>query len=186
MIKGKESVRRSKKVIFLSHCILFQSIRAHGVSIKFSAVVRPIVELLMENNINLIQMPCPEIPYDGVIRKAVRKDVYDNPKFRKICSRYARQVVNLMRDLSDAGFKIVGILGVENSPTCGVRFVFRERKGRVNEPGIFIEELQRLLLAENFKHIPFLGIKTYNIEKSLLELRDIILKQTSLMNYSTS
>lgn len=185
MIKGREYVKRSKKVVFLSHCILFQSIRAYGVSLRFSSAVRPVVKLLIENDINLVQMPCPEMAYDGVMRKAVRKDVYDNPRFRKICSKHATQIINVMRDLSEAGFKIVGVLGIENSPTCGVRFVFREGKGRVNEPGIFIEELQKLLLAENFKQIPFLGIKTFNMKKSLTELGDI-LKQTSLMRYSTS
>lgn len=183
MIKRKEIVERSKKVIFISCCILCQSIRAKGVSIKFSAIVNPIIEFLMKNNINIIQMPCPEMYQYGVIRKVARKDVYDNPKFREICRKYAEEVVNTMKILHEAGYEIVGILGVENSPTCGVKFTFRKGKGRVYEPGIFIEELQKLLSSRKLDNIPFLGIQLFKIQKSILDLKNLIYKQTTMKDF---
>jgi predicted secreted protein len=184
VIRGKETVQRSKKFVFVSHCIICQSIRAQGVSIRFPAIVNPIVRLLMENDVNIVQMPCPEMDYEGVIRKAVRKDAYDNPNFRKICRKYAEQVLNTMKLLSDAGYKILGILGIENSPTCGVKFVFRNGKGRVHESGVFIEELQKLLSSEKVKTIPFLGIQTFNIKKSVSDLKNLIHKQTTMEDFS--
>lgn len=184
MIKGKEVVKRSKKIIFVSYCILCQSIRAQGVSIRFPAVVSPIIDFLMENHINIVQMPCPELHYDGVIREAVRKDAYDNPKFRRICKKYAKQVLDTMQILREAGYKIMGILGIENSPTCGVKFVFRAGKGRVHESGVFIEELQRLLSNRKLENIPFLGIQTFNIQKSVSDLKKLIYKQTTMGDFS--
>lgn len=183
MIKGKESVKRSKKVIFVSHCILCQSIRAQGVSIRFEAIVSPLISLLMEKNINLFQMPCPEIRYDGVIRNAVRKDAYDNSEFRTICREYAEQLINHMKSLKEADFDIVAILGIENSPTCGVNFVFRDGKGRVRESGVFIEELRKLLPTHNLQDVPILGVQTFNLKKSLSELRSVIFKQRCLLDF---
>jgi predicted secreted protein len=184
MVIGKESVERSKKVIFVSYCTLCQSVRAKGVAIKFPAVANPVISFLMDNDISIIQMPCPELRYQGVKRDGVRKEAYDNAEFRAICKEYAEQVTHTMRTLRDDGFRITGVLGIENSPTCGVNFVLREGKGRVHESGVFIEELQNLLLRENVKDIAFVGISVFNIKKSLSDLRDLISKQTCLVDFS--
>lgn len=184
MIKGEEAVQRSKKVVFVSYCMLFQSVRAQGVAIKFRAAVNPVMKLLIDNDINIVQMSCPEISYEGIIRKAVRKDAYDNPEFRAICERHAKQVTDSIKILRNANFNVIGILGIENSPTCGVEFVFREGKGRSRESGIFVEELQKLLLSENLGNIPLIGIEVFNIKKSLLKLKDLIFKQSSLVDFT--
>ena len=184
MIKGKEVVKRSKKVVFVSFCILSQSVRAKGVSIRFSAVVDPIVKLLMENNVNIVQMPCPELCYEGVLREAVRKDSYDNPEFRSICKEHANETIKTLHTMLKGGFQIIGILGVENSPTCGVNFVFRDGKGRVRESGIFIEELQQLLMPLEIKSIPIIGIQVYNIKNSMSELKNLISKQARLADFT--
>lgn len=128
MIRGKESVKRSKRVIFTSFCIICQSIRAQGVAIKFRAVVKPIIKLLMDEDINIIQMPCPELRYDGVIRNAVRKDAYDNPEFRAICKECAEQVMHMIRILREGKFQIIGILGIEKLPYMRSELCIQEGK----------------------------------------------------------
>lgn len=182
MIKGKEVVERSKKVAFVAGCMLCQAIRAQGVSIKFPAAVTPIIEFLMKNKVNIIQMPCPEIKYGNVIRKAARKEDYDNPEFRKICGEYAKQVVDIIKKLRKANFEIIAILGIENSPACGVTLVFRKGRGRVHEAGVFIEELRKLLSSENLQDIPILGIETFNVKKSLSKLESFF-KQKELTEF---
>lgn len=173
-MKERGNVERSKKVVFVPYCLLCQSIRAQGVSVRFPAIVVPVIELLMENDVNVIQMPCPEMEYEGITRKAARKDAYDTPEFRAFCGKYAKRVTDTIRNLRGAGFNILGVLGIENSPTCGVTYVFREGRGRVRESGVFIEELQKLLSKENLPKIPFLGIKIFAAERSVSELRDLI------------
>lgn len=170
----RRGVERSRLVILVSYCILCQSIRARGTVLRFSAVVSPIVKFLMEKNINIIQMPCPEMTYQGIVRSAAKKDVYDNAEFRGICREHALQIRRLLQELRRAGFQIIAILGIENSPTCGVNFVFREGKGRVHESGVFFEELKKSLEEHNIVNVPFIGVKIFAIEQSLLELQKFV------------
>ena len=50
----------SSKCVFVSHCVLAQTVRAEGCA-KSPAVIREVVDFLVENEINIFQMPCPEL-----------------------------------------------------------------------------------------------------------------------------
>jgi hypothetical protein len=60
---------RSKKVIFVSHCILNENTRYLGGAFRKSAV-KEILEVFQNQDIGIIQLPCPEQKaWGGVLKK---------------------------------------------------------------------------------------------------------------------
>jgi predicted secreted protein len=166
---------RSKKYAFVSFCLLAQGVRAAGIVKHHAAVVTPIINLLIEKKINIIQMMCPELIFDGFYRRPCGKPKYDNFKNRQVCQRVAQQVVWLMDMLINNGHSINVIIGVDFSPSCAVNNLTgkpRTRK-RIKGQGIFIEELRSLMTKHNIR-VPFIGAQMYRINDTLEKLNLIL------------
>lgn len=155
-----------KKIIFVSHCIINQHARAEGVRNKLvgRAIVEPILDLIRSYNVGIIQLPCPEIKYEGLIRKACGKDKYNNPSFINICRDYAQDVRYLVNQYRNAGYLIVGFIGVDFSPTCGVTFTSLGNGIKSNEPGLFFKELMDSCKIDRTV-FNFLGVSLNNNSK---------------------
>lgn len=165
-------MKRSKKVILVSFCILAQGFRAEGIVKKYPAVVKPVLDLLARYDVNIIQMPCPEIRFEGIRRKPAGKTRYDTVEYRRLCRGIAEEVVSFIEDMIDEGYDVLGIMGVENSPSCGVNYVI-ERRWRVKGRGVFMEELEGVL-RERELDIPLIGLDIYRVEKTLGELEELL------------
>ncbi len=74
----------------------------------------------MDNNISIIQLPCPEITYYGVKRWGHVKDQFDTTHFRKHCRQLFSIYLEQIEEYINNGYEILGIVGIEGSPTCGV------------------------------------------------------------------
>jgi len=123
-------VKRSKKVVFLSHCILNQNTVVPPLA-RASGPYRDIVEIISRCGIGMHQLPCPEFRYLGLKRKPMSKEEYDTFDFRKLCRDIAKDTVVIMKEYLDNDYNIVGLIGINESPTCS----FEGNKG------IFVEEL---------------------------------------------
>jgi predicted secreted protein len=153
----------------------------------------------MERGIGMVQMPCPEREvWGGVLKRrmlllygAQQRSAFVGALARAlvpIAMRYvrlryrriARRVVEEIDDYIRSGFAVVGIVGVDGSPTCGVQrtidvrsfvrsmslvdptqLTIRKqndlvRRHATSGPGIFTEELERELAARNLE-VPFLA-----------------------------
>ena len=55
----KVSDNRSKKIIFLCHCCLNQNAKVRGIA-SYPGAITPLISMLLEEGIGMIQMPCPE------------------------------------------------------------------------------------------------------------------------------
>jgi predicted secreted protein len=125
---------RSHKVVVLAHCVLNQNSRVEGLA-RYPAVVKEVVDFLIKHDIGIVQMPCPEISYMGSVRKIRTKEQYDTLRFRSLCRQIACSTVRLIQEYLHNGVRVLAVLGVEGSPSCGVK-----------EPsGILIEELKKKL-----------------------------------------
>lgn len=164
MIQNEE-----RKVVFVAHCILNQYARAIGVKAIMIPLITPLLRFLMDMRCAIIQMPCPEVEYEGLFRIASGKRRYDTPEYRAICRRIATDVTDLIIKYKDADFKII-ILGVDGSPSCGVNFWGR---GWMKGKGIFIEELEDLLKNKNVD-IPFVGVNIMRIRETIRELSELL------------
>jgi len=150
-------------------------------------MIRPVIEELVRQDINLVQMPCPESQlggYDNGLRRDPKGiDTYDTPVFGELCSRLASETVDLIKAILSNGYQILAILGIEYSPSCAINYQYTSR-GTANRRGIFIEALDERLKKENIE-IPFIGINRRAVEKSLNEIRGLFNenKQARLDSY---
>ena len=134
MKKLKDS--RSKKVIFISHCILNINTRYFGGAFR-SDSIHEIIELIQKKEIGLIQMSCPEQKAWGGLLKpymwmgfGIKKTILYYfrfiflPLFKfytgLVYNKLANEVVNNIMDYIKSGFHVVGIIGVDGSPSCGI------------------------------------------------------------------
>jgi len=160
--------KHKAKVLVLAHCLLNSATKwwqDERLFEKNRGPCREVVKFLSKKRIGAIQLPCPEYTFCGNPRPPRTKDEYeDMPSFRLHCENLALEVARNLKTLIskdvDSRVKILAILGVERSPTCGVKCTPRKVDGQktyVEEKGLFLEILDRELLNLGLK-LPFVGV----------------------------
>ncbi len=163
---------RSKKFVFIPFCLIAQAYQAKGiVKYEWKSSIRPFIDLLLDNDINIIQMPCAEAEFkNNLIREPKGISKYDTEEFNKHCEELANKVSNQIRNINQSNYEVIAILGIEQSPSCCVNYIYTN-KGMEKRRGLFMQKLY-----ENTKdlNIPIVGINRKYINKSLNELKEII------------
>ncbi|HDZ73215.1 MAG TPA: DUF523 domain-containing protein [Aurantimonas coralicida] len=165
---------RSRRCVFVSHCMLAQCVMAEGVVKQYAAVVKPVVEFCLNNDINIFQMPCPEsqCASGGLGRAPHGKVWYERNGLRKTSKDIAEGQIAYMQRLRSAGMQILAVIGVEFSPACAVTYL---NKGRaiVRDEGIYVEELKTKMSAEGFE-VPFIGINARWTKRMAKDLESLL------------
>jgi uncharacterized protein YbbK (DUF523 family) len=129
------SDERGKKVVFLSHCLLNENTRYLGGACERGAAPTVVRECL-DRGYGIVQMPCPEQQaWGGVYKRHLLRYFGSEGTLlyrmrnlvlpillwytRVVYRRLARQVVRQIADYTSSGFEVVGIVGVNGSPSCG-------------------------------------------------------------------
>jgi len=175
---------RSKRVVLLAHCLLNQNSISDGTADRPSRFDE-IIELLMKNHIGLIQLPCPELQRLGLDRGdkhgSERPLLKENTRIREqlsapeqlhILRQTAGFLVRQIEEYHTHGFQVVGVIGVDRSPSCGVATTSMngaEEQGK----GVLMEILAETL-AENGITISMVGTKTHQAEASLEKIRQLV------------
>lgn len=162
--------KRSRKIVVVAHCILNQNSRVLGIA-YYPGMINEIVDVLRKYEVGVIQMPCPELTYAGLLRWSQTKEQYDTPAFRRHCKRIASGIADQVQEYSRNGFKVLAVLGVDGSPTCGVDETPTGYKGGYSPKppsikeakftkasGLLIEELQSEL-KERKVAVPMKGVR---------------------------
>jgi predicted secreted protein len=128
--------RRSRRVVFVSHCLLNENVRYLGGACR-AGPVDELVDQLRRMGVGICQMPCPEQrAWGGVLKRRIAR-AYGSDRtklwrFRGILLRLfsaytrmryamlARDIASQIRDYMCSGFAVEGIVGVAASPSCGV------------------------------------------------------------------
>lgn len=130
--------------MFVSHCVLDENVRYLGGAFR-SAGISEIVERCMAKGIGVVQMPCPEqAAWGGVLkpwflraignrwlaRASVRRLAVAAflGRTRRVYARLARRVASEIEEHVRAGVDVVGIVGIDGSPSCGVRATLDVRR----------------------------------------------------------
>ena len=128
--------RRSRRVVFLSHCVLNENVRYLGGACS-PGCVEAIVDGLRHEGIGMCQMRCPEQQAWGGVLKRRLLTVYGSRgtlayRWRRLLvplflaytawryRRLAREVVHEVEDYLRSGFEVAAIVGIDGSPSCGV------------------------------------------------------------------
>lgn len=124
-------------MIFLSHCILNENTRYLGGACRPGAV-REIIEPCIDCGLGIVQLPCPEQHAWGGVDKrfllyffGAKHSLFFSLRrlllpvmlayTRLVYIRLARKAAKQMKDYLRRGYLIRGIVGIDGSPSCGVR-----------------------------------------------------------------
>lgn len=154
---------RSGRVVFLSHCMLNQNARIVHEG-DFPAMFEPLIDYLKEKQVGLIQMPCIELYVLGLGRFDVRVGM-ESPAGMKRLKRLIDDQIFTMREYLFQGFEIVGILGKQGSPSCGVTRTWLDGIQQDGE-GVWIRELKKRLEAEKLD-IPVHGVADFKQDETI-------------------
>jgi predicted secreted protein len=172
---------RSKRVVFVAHCLLNQNSISDGTAV-YPAAFKDVVDFFLNSNIGIIQMPCPELCCLGLDRGDIygadRPVVEENTRIRlemqkekpnEKLNHLVEYVIEQVLEYHKYGFEIIGMIGANRSPNCGVNTT-SDHNMEISGMGLFIERIYERLLQENIS-IPMVGIKaTDNIIEKLQTL----------------
>lgn len=164
-------MERSKKVVFVSHALLNQNAMPKGCE-RAPGVIKEIVELLAEAGVGIVQIPCPEMEFFGLERRPKTKDSVDTKAYRTACKKLAVQVLQQIEMYLKKNYSVVGILGVEFSPTWAVHQIHNGTRS-IPGKGVFIEELENEMRKKRFQ-VPIIGINLNNIFSSAEKLQALL------------
>lgn len=157
-----------KDILVVSHCILNNAAKVaqdeSGLAEEY-AQRDALMRAVMDRGVQLLQLPCPEFIMYGSKRWGHVKDQFDNPYFRAQCRAMLEPVMMQLEEYAGdpERFRILGIVSVEGSPSCGHALTCRgswggEFEGTIcenggpassvrmaNEPGVFMEVVESML-----------------------------------------
>lgn len=166
---NRQEDARSKKIIFVSSCLLNTNNKVKGLA-RYPGMCREVIDTLFENDLGIQQMHCPETLYLGIQRWWHTKNLYDNHGFRTYCRELARDVVTYMEEYEREGYRTVAVLSCDGSPTCGVTVTSWDKDwggspveldygaALVEGSGVYIEELRKEIEARGMPMPPFYGL----------------------------
>jgi len=163
---------RSPYFVFVPFCLLAQAYQAQGiVKYEWKSSIKPFVNLLLENDINIIQMLCAESTFQNhLIREPMGITKYNTEEFHLHCEEISQEVADQIKQLVDAHYQVIAILGIEQSPSCCVNYIYTNH-GNEKRQGLFMEKLSSKIKDYS---IPIIGINRKYINKSLKQLEKII------------
>lgn len=165
-------MKRGRKIVLLAHCILNPNAKTGGIA-QTPGAIPDVVEGLLRDGVGMIQLPCPEQTFAGCRRWGMTREQYDTPRFRRHCRDILLEAVEQAEDYLNNGYEIVGIVGVDGSPSCGVGMTCAGYEGgeiallktlkelpactMTEGPGVFMECFSSMLRERNLS-IPMTGI----------------------------
>ena len=175
---------RSKTIIVVAHCLLNQNSISDGTA-DFPSQFRALIDLIMTHNIGLIQLPCPELTCLGLDRQdrlgGTRPLLQENSRIRNLLSEpgnveqlrhKAEEVAAHLQEYDSYGFKILGVVGINRSPSCGVETT-SEDGHEVAGQGVFMELLAEALQRRG-QTLKMVGVKTSESQESVRKLQQLI------------
>ena len=143
---------RSKRVVLIAHCILNQNAKIDRCA-YYRGIIREVAHVLVDAGVGVIQMPCPELFCLGLDRQVASgtpttiesEDTrvagrMAEDRSQALCREMVNDLVYQIEEYRKNGFEIVGVVGINGSPACGIET--RWSHGREEEgAGIFVRML---------------------------------------------
>lgn len=176
--------KRSKKVLLVAHCIFNQNAKIDRCA-HYPGTIQEVAQVLIDASIGIIQMPCPELVYLGLDRQADRQApttvesedtrvacrmVQDQGK--AICREIASNLVYQVEEYGKHGFEILGIVGINGSPTCGVETTWSNDQ-ETQSPGVFMEVLSEELVRRGII-LTMRGVKAYKPQRAIAAVMELL------------
>ena len=179
---------RSSRLVFLIECLLNQNARYTGAA-TCPAVDRDVLDILLQYDVGMAQIPCPEMACLGFARTRPAgtsiRSALDQPDAQDRCRLLARQTAERIEDYRTHGVDVLAILGGnEASPGCAVHS--KGVPGALQPAsGVFMHALSTEL-AKRGVVVPFRGIRDADagsLVQDLAWLRTQLSTQTQKLEY---
>jgi len=170
--------RRSKRIILVVHCLLNQNARIDRYA-HYPGATGKTAQVLLDSGVGILQMPCPELICLGLDRQRHRameigiREALAEETGRKACREIAQRLVYQIKEYQRHGFQIVGVVGNDGSPACGVDETYYHEKGPGPGAGMFIEVLQEEFVRNNI-NAKFIGVQDLAWEQNVAKLEALL------------
>lgn len=173
------------KIFVVSHCFLNNAAKLKNQETselrKERRAKREFLTRMLSENVEIIQLPCPEQCLYGCNRWGHAASQFDTPHFRRESRRMLEDITAQLTEYCSLPerYKVLGIVGIDGSPSCGVNFTYDADWGgefknqdlptlasslkKVNKAGIFMEVLKEMLQERNLM-IPFATLNTLDYD----------------------
>lgn len=132
-------MNRSKKIIVVSHCILNANAKVSPLAV-YPGVLKEVIQPFIDDGAGVFQLPCPESSYLGINRWGMCFEQYNTPGFRRHCRKILAPVMDQIAAFAAQGYEIIGVIGADGSPNCGVNKIPTGFEGGVMGHGEPVEE----------------------------------------------
>lgn len=176
--------KRSKEIVVCAHCILNQNAKLEGIA-GWPGMINSIVDIIKDSGAGILQMPCPEILYEGIRRFDKSVEQYNCPAFINLSKTIVNEVVDQIENYISCGYEVKAILAIDGSPSCGYNLTQSAPEWRglvanqkwkkvryIKKPGIMMGIMAKELQKRKIKtpiigvpEIPELGSLTSTTEK---------------------
>lgn len=176
--------QRGKKILLVAHCILNQNAKIDHCA-HYPGTIKELAQLLINSEVGLLQMPCPELRCLGLDRQVVQRAgltiesedtrvalrMNEEPA-RALCHAMINDLIYQISEYQKNAFKIVGIVGINGSPTCGVETTWSNDLEE-KRPGIFIQMLDEECRKRGIV-LSIKGIKAFEIQQAVTTAKDLL------------
>jgi predicted secreted protein len=181
--------KRSKKVLLVAHCILNQNAKIDACA-HYPGAIREVAQILIDSGTGMLQMPCPELLCLGLDRE-VEPGLHptiesedtrvaqrmSEEQARTICRKIVDDLVYQLVEYRKNGFELVGVLGINGSPTCGVETTWANDQ-EMQGAGVFIQMLDEECRKRGIA-LAMRGIKAYDARRAVAAVVNLLEKTSS-------
>lgn len=163
-----------QKILLVSHCFFNDAAKLRHQNsaklLKERDAKRSFLKQMLDQNVEFIQLPCPEFLLYGCNRWGHISTQFNTPHFRGESRKMLMPIVMQLEEYCayPDRYEILGVLGIDGSPSCGVNHTWEGDWGgdleenqmlcstlktakKVSKPGIFMDILKEML---HEKHLP--------------------------------
>lgn len=176
-------VRMKQKILIVSHCFLNDAAklknRPVGEQEEERDGKREFLKKILDDGLEIIQLPCPEFYLYGSERWGHASSQFDHPFYRKAVREMLEPIVLQLEGYLEhpEQFDVAGVVGIDGSPSCGVHFTYDGAWGgefsgpkpveetlatlkQEEKPGVLMQVFQEML-KERQIHIPFYSMQSF-------------------------
>jgi predicted secreted protein len=172
--------RRSKRVVLVAHCVLNQNARIDGCA-YFPGAMDEAARVIVDSGVGVLQMPCPELYCLGLDRSGRMRDGKDigireallESEGREGCLQLVDSVMVDVREYGKHGFEIVGVVGNDGSPACGVATTHYVDGSERPGAGAFMMMLRQALVEAGF-NVPFVALRDNEWDERTERVRALV------------
>ncbi len=125
-----------KKVMILSHCILNPYCEMDQPATL--DLYRKTIRELLDREVGILQLPCPELCYQSLERKSITSDDPGVNDYRAYCRQLLMPIKKNLGEYKRNGVEIIGMVGIDTSPSCSTK----------DSSSIMMKELFRMMEEE--------------------------------------